>query len=110
MTIGYGQYAVLSAVIFAIGLYGLLARRHPLAVVMSVSLLFAAPVIALIGFTHALNTPTNPFPGVPPLGDALSAFTIVAATCIGSIGFALLLLLWRRTGRADVDALGDIES
>ncbi|MEA2637141.1 MAG: NADH-quinone oxidoreductase subunit [Chloroflexota bacterium] len=105
MTIGAGQYAVLSAVVFAIGIYGLLARRHPLGVVISLGLLFAAPVIALVGFTHAFtNRPTS------PLGDALALLTIVAATCVCSLGFALVLLLWRRSGRADVDALGDVEA
>jgi NADH-quinone oxidoreductase subunit K len=105
MNIGAGQYAVLSAVVFAIGIYGLLARRHPLGVVMSLGLLFAAPVIALVGFTHAFtNRPS------PPLGDALAFLTIVAATSTCSLGFALVLLLWRRSGRADVDALGDVEA
>lgn len=105
MTIGAGQYAVLSAVVFAIGVYGLLARRHPLGVVMSLGLLFAAPVIALVGFTHVFtNRPS------PPLGDALAFLTIVAATSACSLGFALVLLLWRRSGRADVDALGDVEA
>lgn len=104
MTIGAGQYAVLSAVVFAIGIYGLLARRHPFGVLMALGLLFAAPVIALVGFTHVIRD--APF---PPLGDALSVMAIVAATCVCSLGFALVLLLWRRSGRADVDALGDIE-
>ncbi len=112
MTVGPGAYAVLSAIVFAIGIYGLLARRHPLAVLIAVCLMFAAPVIALLGFTHVFTQhfPTGPFPRIPPLGDALSAFGIVVATCIGSVGFALLLLLWRRTGRADIDSLGDVES
>ncbi len=104
MTIGPGDYAVLSAVVFAIGIYGVLARRHPLGVTLSIGLLFAAPVIALVGFTHG---PTNLVRGV--FGDALSALAIVVASCVCGIGFALLILLWRRTGRADIDALGDRE-
>ena len=104
MNVGPGEYAVLSAVVFAIGIYGVLARRHPLRVVMAIGLLFAAPVIALVGFTHMINA-GKPF----AFGDALAALGIVAASCICSIGFALVMLLWRRTGRADVDALGDVE-
>ena len=57
MTIGGGQFAALSAVIFAIGVYGVLARRHPLGVAIAIGLLFAAPVIALVGFTHAVQAP-----------------------------------------------------
>jgi NADH-quinone oxidoreductase subunit K len=105
VNIDFTQYALLSAAVFAIGVYGVLARRHPLAVAMSLGLMFAAPVIALVGFTHNQgNTP-----GVQ-LGDALSTMAIVAGTCICSVAFALVVLLWRRTGRADVDALGDVEA
>lgn len=102
MNVGPGQFAVLSTAVFAIGIYGVLARHHPLGVAMSIGLLFAAPVIALVGFTHANQGP-------PAFGDALAAFAIVAASCICSLGFALVTLLWRRTGRADIDALGDLE-
>jgi NADH:ubiquinone oxidoreductase subunit K len=84
--------------------YGILARRHPLGVAMAIGLLFAAPVIALVGFTHAIQTGPRAF------GDALAALAIVAASCICSVGFALIVLLWRRTGRADIDALGDLEA
>lgn len=104
MNVGAGEYAVLSAVVFGIGLYGVLARRHPLGVTMAIGLLFAAPVIALTGFTHAIDV------GPPAYGDALAALAIVTASCICSLGFALIVLLWRRTGRADIDALGDREA
>jgi NADH-quinone oxidoreductase subunit K len=104
VTIGAGQFAVLSAAVFAIGLYGVLARRHPLAVAMSIGLLFAAPVIALVGFTHAVQAPPI------AIGDGLAAFAIVAASCVCGLAFALIVLLWRRTGRADIDALGDLEA
>ena len=104
MTIGSGQYAVLSAVVFAIGLYGVFARRHPLAVVIGLGLLFVAPLIAVVGFN--VGTANNQR---APLGGALATMAIIAATCLCSLGFALVLLLWRRSGRADVDALGDIE-
>lgn len=104
MNILGGQYAVLSAVVFAIGVYGVFARRHPLAVVIGIGLLFAAPLIALAGFTRfAANVQRA------PLGGALATMAIIAATSVCSLGFALVLLLWRRSGRADVDALGDIE-
>jgi NADH-quinone oxidoreductase subunit K len=104
VNIGPGQFAVLSAIVFAIGIYGLLARRHPLGVVMALGLLFMAPLIALAGFTSETANVQR-----APLGGAFATMAIVAATCACSIGFALVVLLWRRSGRADVDALGDIE-
>lgn len=104
MNAGSGEFAVLSALVFAIGIYGLLARRHPLGVVMALGLLFAAPLIALVGFTTGIGNVEQ-----APLGGALAVMVIVAATCTCSLGFAIVLLLWRRSGRSDVDALGDIE-
>jgi NADH-quinone oxidoreductase subunit K len=104
VNIGNGQYAVLSAVVFAIGLYGVFARRHPLAVVIGLGLLFAAPLIALAGFTVSTANIQR-----APLGGAFATMAIVAATCACSLGFAIVVLLWRRSGRADVDALGDLE-
>ncbi len=104
MNIGGGPYAVLSAVVFAIGLYGVFARRHPLAVVMALGLLFAAPLIALAGFSSETGAVFR-----APLGGAFATMAIIAATCLCSLGFGLVLLLWRRSGRADVDALGDVE-
>jgi NADH-quinone oxidoreductase subunit K len=104
VTIGGGQFAVLSAAVFALGVYGLLARRHPLGVAIAIGLLFAAPVIALVGFTHAVQAPPLAF------GDGLAAFAIVGASCLCSVAFTLVILLWRRTERADIDALGDVEA
>jgi NADH-quinone oxidoreductase subunit K len=104
VTIGQGQYALLGAVVFTLGLYGVLARRHPLGVVMALGLLFAAPVITLAGFTNVTQNVQQ-----LPLGGALSVMAIIATTCACSLGFALVVLLWRRSGRADVDALGDVE-
>lgn len=111
MTVGAGQFAVLGAIMFAIGVVGVLARRHPLAVLIGLCCMLAAPVIALVGFTHVVPEShlVGPTPRIPPLGDALAVITIVAATCAASLGFALIVLLWRRTGRADIDALGDLE-
>jgi NADH-quinone oxidoreductase subunit K len=103
VTAGPEAFALLSAAVFAIGIYGVLVHRHPLGVVMAVGLLFAAPVIALVGFTHTIQA--HPL----AIGDGLAAFAIVAASCLCSLGFALIVLLWRRTGRADIDALGDLE-
>ena len=47
----------------------------------------AAPVIALVGFTHAVQAPPI------PIGDGLAAFAIVAASCICSIAFTLIVVL-----------------
>ena len=104
MNVGPGHFAVLSAIVFALGLYGVLARRNPLGVVMSLWVLFSAPVIALVGFTHTGRGGTQ-----PPVGDALAFFTIVAVAAEGVLGIALALLLWRRSHSADSDELAEAD-
>jgi len=104
VTVGPGQYAVLSAIVFALGIYGVLTRSNLLGVLMALMLLFAAPVIALVGFTHAGMGGTR-----PPLGDAFALFAVVASGVEGAVGIAIALLVWRRTSSADVDDLVEVE-
>lgn len=100
MNVGPGHFAVLSAIVFALGLYGVLSRRNPLGLVMSLWVLFSAPIIALVGFTH-----TGRGGSQPPVGDALAFFAIVAVAAESVLGVALALLLWRRSHGADGDEL-----
>ena len=104
MNAGPGHFAVLSAIVFALGLYGVLSRRNPLGVVMALCVLFSAPVIALVGFTHTGHGGSQ-----PPVGDALAFFAIVAVAVEGVLGFALALLLWRRSDGDNGDELAEAD-
>ena len=104
MTVGPGHYAVLSAIVFSIGIYGVLTRTTMLAVLMAITLLFAAPVIALVGFSH-----TGGGGFTPPLGEALALFGVVAAGAQIAVGIGLTLLVWRRIGSTEVDDLVEVE-
>lgn len=101
MTAGPGAYAVLSAVVFALGLYGVLSRTTLLAVLMSVALLFLAPVIALVGFTQA--------GGNDGAGGALALIAVFAVAAEVSVGLGIALLVRRRIGSGDVDDLVELE-
>ena len=104
MSVGPGHYAVLSAIVFSLGIYGVLTRSHLLGVLMATTLLFAAPVIALVGFTHVGMDGSQ-----PPLGDALALFAVVGSGVEGALGIGIALLVWRRIGSADVDDLVEVE-
>ena len=104
MSAGPEHYAILSAIVFSIGIYGVLTRTTMPAVLMSVTLLFAAPVIALVGFSHLGG---GGF--LPALGESLALVGVVAAGAQIAVGIALTLLVWRRIGSADVDDLVEVE-
>jgi NADH-quinone oxidoreductase subunit K len=102
MNAGPGQYAVLSTIVFGLGIFGVLARQNALSVLCSVVLLFVAPVIALVGFAH-----TGSSGQVAPVGDALALLAVVAAAAEGLAGTALTVLAWRRLNSVQVDDLAD---
>ncbi len=98
MSAGPGHFAVLSAIVFAIGLFGVIAHNNVLRSTLAVGVLFTAPLIALVGFAQAGLGGTE-----PPVGDAFALLSLLAI--IGEVvaAAALASLVWRRTGSADVD-------
>ncbi|NEC12664.1 NADH-quinone oxidoreductase subunit NuoK [Streptomyces sp. SID8014] len=96
--------AVLSALLFAIGVYGLLARRNAILVLMSVELMLNAVNLNLVAFDVWLSsTLRDTLHG----GQALTLFTIALAAAEIGIGLAIVLLVHRSRGTADIDRLRD---
>ncbi|WP_329564923.1 NADH-quinone oxidoreductase subunit NuoK [Kitasatospora sp. NBC_01266] len=95
--------AVLAALLFSIGVYGLLARRNAILVLMSVELMLNAVNLNLIAFDAWLRDALH-------AGQALTLFAITVAAAEIGLGLAIVLLVFRTRGTADVDrlrALGD---
>ncbi len=103
MNAGPAQYAVLSAILFAVGLFGVTARRNALAALASLSVLFSAPVVAAVGFAERGNG------SLPRLGDALALFTLAALCAELIVGGAVAALLWRRSDTADLDEMTEAD-
>ena len=93
MNAGPGQFAVLSTIVFAFGLFGVLSRRTTAGLLMSLFLLTLAPVIALVGFAHY-----GTGGAVPPVGDAFAFIAVLSATAEAVLGAGLAMLAWRRLG------------
>ncbi|MFN2569279.1 MAG: NADH-quinone oxidoreductase subunit NuoK [Candidatus Dormibacteria bacterium] len=105
MTVGPAHYAVLSALIFAIGLYGVLVRRHGVALLCALALMFLAPVIALVGFTE-LGTGGDRSAG----GSALALMAILSLGAQLAVGAGMLTLAWRRRGSHDLEDMTDLSA
>jgi NADH-quinone oxidoreductase subunit K len=103
MNVGPAHYAVLSGLVFALALYGALARRNALHALVALVLLFSAPVIALVGFVQAGGG------SGPPLGGALAFVAIIAMASEAVVGLGVVLLIWRRTGTGDIDEYVEVE-
>ncbi|MEV5968620.1 NADH-quinone oxidoreductase subunit NuoK [Streptomyces sp. NPDC051921] len=92
--------AVLAALLFSVGLYGVLARRNAILVLMSVELMLNAVNLNLVAFDVWLRDTLH-------AGQALTLFTIAIAAAEIGIGLAIVLMVYRNRGTSDVDRLRD---
>jgi NADH-quinone oxidoreductase subunit K len=96
--------AVLSALLFCTGLYGVLARRNAILVLMSVELMLNAVNLNLVAFDVWLSRTAEE---TLHSGQALTLFTIAIAAAEIGIGLAIVLAVHRNRGTADIDKLRD---
>ncbi|WP_326688627.1 MULTISPECIES: NADH-quinone oxidoreductase subunit NuoK [unclassified Streptomyces] len=93
--------AVLAVLLFCVGLYGVLARRNAILVLMSVELMLNAVNLNLVAFDVWLRDTLH-------AGQALTLFTIAIAAAEIGIGLAIVLLVYRNRGSSDIDRLRDL--
>lgn len=93
--------AVLAVLLFCTGLYGVLARRNAILVLMSVELMLNAVNLNLVAFDVWLRDTLH-------AGQALTLFIIAIAAAEIGIGLAIVLLVYRNRGTSDVDKLTDL--
>ncbi|MFF4362364.1 NADH-quinone oxidoreductase subunit NuoK [Streptomyces sp. NPDC001604] len=96
--------AVLSALLFCTGLYGVLARRNAILVLMSVELMLNAVNLNLVAFDVWLSKAARE---KLHSGQALTLFTIAIAAAEIGIGLAIVLAVYRNRGTSDIDKLRD---
>lgn len=89
----------LSAWMFATGIFGILSRRHVVALVLSIELLFNGANLALLSFAWAYGV----------LSAASLAFLGIAVTVAEvAVGLAIFLLVVRLSGTAAADELAGL--
>jgi NAD(P)H-quinone oxidoreductase subunit 4L len=94
------QFLLLGAVLFSIGVYGVLARRNGVLVLMSVELVLNAVNINLIAFGAVHGTPA---------GQVFALFVIAIAAAEVGVGLAIVLLLYRNRQNIDLDTVSSMK-
>ncbi|MCY3905887.1 MAG: NADH-quinone oxidoreductase subunit NuoK [Anaerolineaceae bacterium] len=82
------MYLLVAALLFCIGIYGVLARRNAVAILMSVELMLNAVNINLVAFWRYLAPQDMS-------GQAFAAFVFVIAAAEAAVGLAILLFVYR---------------
>jgi NADH-quinone oxidoreductase subunit K len=92
-------YIVLSALIFCIGLGGVLSRRNPLVVLLSLELLLNAGNLALVAFSRMWGNAD---------GQIFALIVMVVAACEVVVGLGLIVAMYRNRIPIDVDEMSEL--
>ena len=90
------QFLLLSAALFSIGVYGVIARRNGVAMLMSIELILNAVNINLLAFAAAWGDLS---------GQVFALFIIAVAAAEVGVGLAIVLTIYRNRRSVDLDEL-----
>ncbi|NLO23945.1 MAG: NADH-quinone oxidoreductase subunit NuoK [Fibrobacter sp.] len=89
---------LLSFILFGIGVFGLLRRRHIVAMLISIELMLNAANMNFISFAYFSK-------GDASAGAIFSLFVIAITACEMAIALAIVIAMYRRTHSLDIDSL-----
>jgi NADH-quinone oxidoreductase subunit K len=99
---------VFSAALFAIGVYGVLARRNAVLVLMSIELMLNAVNVNLVAFSKAIKgglAVAGAAAGAAATGQIFALFVITVAAAEIGIGLAIVILIYRNRESINVDEI-----
>jgi NADH-quinone oxidoreductase subunit K len=98
--VNIGWYLAVSALVFCIGVAGVLVRRNPLVILLCLELMLNAANLALIAFARAWGNAE---------GQVFAVIVMVVAACEVCIGLGLVVAIYRRRLPIDVDELRELQ-
>ena len=94
------QFLILAAVLFAIGVYGVIARRNGVLVLMSIELILNAVNINLVAFSAMTGAIS---------GQVFALFIIAVAAAEVGVGLAIVLAIFRNYRNVDLSQVDIME-
>ena len=94
MEIGLSHYLILSTILFAIGLVGVMRRKNLLMLFFATEILLNSVNIAFAAISYYYGDLT---------GQMFAFFVIAIAASEVAVGLGLLIVWFKRTGRIDLD-------
>ena len=94
------QFLLLGAILFSIGVYGVIARKNAVMVLMSIELILNAVNINLVAFS-AMNGSVS--------GQVFALFVIAVAAAEVGVGLAIVLAIFRNRRSIDLDTVDSMK-
>lgn len=99
MNVPVDAYVIVSAILFFIGIVGVIVRRNPLIQLMSIELLFNSANLALVTFARSWGNND---------GHIFAFLVITVAAAEAAIGLAIVAIVFRKTTFVDVDEVASL--
>ena len=91
---------IVAAALFAVGVYGVLARRNLIIIMMSVELMLNGANLSMVGFSREMAHLGQP----ADAGQVLVLMTMAVAAAEVAVGLSILIAIFRHIRTVDVDA------
>lgn len=99
--IGLAHFLIVAAMVFAIGLYGVLTKRTIIGILMSIELMLNAVNINLVAFSRFITPEVL-------TGQVFTIFTMAVAACEVSVGLALVFRVYHDRNTVHAARLDDM--
>ena len=99
--IGLNHYLLLSAVLFAVGFFGVLLRKNTLVIYMCLELMLIASTLALVAFSRFNGTMD---------GNVFVFFILTVAAAEVAVGLAIIVALFRKRHTIQVEELNALKN
>jgi len=99
--VGLTHYLIISAILFSLGIYGVITRRNAIMVLMGIELILNSTNINFIAFSR--------FGGMRLDGQAIAVFVIVLAAAEAAIALAIVLNIYQRFNTVNVDEISKLK-
>ncbi len=101
MGLTLNHFLVLGAILFCIGLYGAIAKRNAIAVLMGIEIMLNAVNITLVAFSFFNHSRTS----VYLTGQIFAIFIITVAAAEAAVALAMAISIYRKRNSVDVSEI-----
>ncbi len=101
MNVGLNEYLIISAILFSMGLYAVIARKNAILVLMGVELILNAANINFIAFSR--------FGGLNFQGHIAAMFVIILAAAETAVALAIIVNIYQNFKHVNVDEIDSLK-
>jgi NADH:ubiquinone oxidoreductase subunit K len=109
MPVGLTHYLLLGMLVFGIGLFTVISRKHAVGILLGIELMLNAANINLVAFAHFLSPSASIGLETVLDGHVFALIVIALAACEAAVGLAIMLRLYRNLGATNLDDVAQMK-